>query len=169
MALRYWLTPFLGNANPYHTAWVAVVFSAWYCGPGPSIVTTLFSLFGVNNWLLSTLKSGGPIDKTAIWGMFGFVVLSAMIIALSEATHRAKAQQARTEQALRESEAQLHLALQDRTLEIEQKSAQIAEQARLIDLANDAIFVRTPDEKISYWNNCVERIYGWASGEAVGR
>jgi len=169
VALRYWLTPFLGNANPYHTAWVAVVFSAWYCGLGPSIVATLFSLFGVNNWLLSAMQSGGAIDKTAIWGMLGFLVLSAMIIALSEATRRAKAQQQSTEQALRESEAQLHLALQDRTLEVEQKSAQIAEQARLIDLANDAIFVRTPDEKISYWNKSAERLYGWPSAEAVGR
>ena len=169
IALRHWLTPFLGDDNPYHTAWVAVVFAAWYCGRGPSIAATFVSLFGVNYWLLPSLKSGASVHRTAIWSMFGFLVLSAMIIALGEAMRRAKAKQERTEEALRASEAQLHLALQDRTLEVEQKSAQIAEQARLIDLANDAIFVRTPDEKISYWNKSAERLYGWPSAEAVGR
>src|SRR5882762_4679490 len=169
IALRHWLTPFLGDDNPYHTAWVAVVFAAWYCGRGPSIAATFVSLFGVNYWLLPSLKSGASVHRTAIWSMFGFLVLSAMIIALGEAMRRAKAKQERTEEALRASEAQLHLALQDRTLEVEQKSAQIAEQARLIDLANDAIFVRTPDEKISYWNKSAERLYGWTSAEAVGR
>jgi PAS domain S-box-containing protein len=169
VGLRYWLNPFLGEDNPYHTAWVAIVFSAWYCGLGPSIAATLIALFGVAYWLLPPLKSGGVIDRTVLWGMFGFLVLTAMIIALGEAARRARAKQERTQEALLESEAQLHLALQDRTLEVEQKSAQIAEQARLIDLANDAIFVRTPDDKISYWNHGAERLYGWTSAEAVGR
>ena len=41
LMLRSLLTPLLGNGNPYHTVWLAVVFSAWYCGVGPSIVTTV--------------------------------------------------------------------------------------------------------------------------------
>lgn len=166
VALRNWLTPFLGEENPYHTAWVAVVFSAWYCGLGPSIAATLVCLFGVKYWLL---PPWGSLDRPGLWGMFSFTVLSAMIVALGEAARRAKAKQGQTEEALRESEAQLHLALQDRTLEVEQKSAQIAEQARLIDLANDAIFVRTRDDKISYWNQGAARLYGWTSAEALGR
>ena len=168
LVLRYWLSPFLGEDNPYHTAWAAVVFSAWYCGLGPSIAATLLSLIGVAYWLLPSLKSGSTLDRKTLWGMFGFLVLSAMIIALGEAIRRAKARQQNTEEALRKSEAQLHAALQDRLLEVEQKSAQITEQARLIDLANDAIFVRTIDNKISYWNQGAERLYGWTSAETVG-
>lgn len=34
LLLRELLTPFLGENNPYHTVWAAVVFSAWYCGLG---------------------------------------------------------------------------------------------------------------------------------------
>jgi PAS domain-containing protein len=167
--LRYELTPFLGENNPYHATWVAVVFASWYCGLGPSIAATLVSLIAVNYWLFPLLKSGGTVDRPAVWGMFGFLVLSALIIALGEAIRRAKSRQQRTEEALREREAELRVALQDRTLEVEQKSAQIAEQARLIDLANDAIFVRSVDGKVSYWNKGAERLYGWTSTEAVGR
>lgn len=47
LLLRQLLTPFLGESNPYHTVWAAVVFSAWYCGLGPSIVTALLSAIGV--------------------------------------------------------------------------------------------------------------------------
>jgi hypothetical protein len=39
--LRELLSPFLGSDNPYHTVWAAVVFSAWYYGVGPAVVTTL--------------------------------------------------------------------------------------------------------------------------------
>src|SRR5882672_11047227 len=109
VVLRHWLTPFLGDDNAYHTVWVAVVFSSWYCGPGPSVVATLVCLFGVNFWLLPPMKSAATIDRTDIWGMFGFLILSAMIMALGEAMRRAKAKQERTEEALRESEARLHL------------------------------------------------------------
>ena len=169
IVLRYWLNPFLGDDNPYHTAWVAVIFSAWYCGLGPSLVATLVTLFGVWRWLLPQEVTLGTMDRATFWGMFGFVALSALIITLGESTRRAKAKQEQTANALRESETRLHAALQDRTAEIEQKTAQIVEQARLIDLVNDAIFVRTPNEKISYWNQGAERLYGWSSQEAVGK
>ena len=45
--VRSLMTPLLGDQTPYLAAWAAVVFSAWYCGLGPSIVTVLLSLLGV--------------------------------------------------------------------------------------------------------------------------
>jgi PAS domain S-box-containing protein len=73
---------------------------------------------------------------------------------------------------LSESEAakeRLAERVRERTRELEQKTAQLEYQAKLLDLANDAIFVRTADDKISYWNEGAERLYGWASGEVLGR
>jgi PAS domain S-box-containing protein len=57
----------------------------------------------------------------------------------------------------------------ERTAELQDRTAQVAEQARLLNLANDAIFVRTADSKISYWNAGAERLYGWPRSEAIGR
>jgi PAS domain S-box-containing protein len=57
----------------------------------------------------------------------------------------------------------------ERTAALEDRTLQVAEQARLLNLANDAIFVRTADSKISYWNAGAERLYGWPRQEALGR
>lgn len=46
---------------------------------------------------------------------------------------------------------------------------QMSDQADLLDLANDAIFVRTLDDKITYWNQGAQRLYGWKRDEALGR
>ena len=45
----------------------------------------------------------------------------------------------------------------------------LLDQAQLLDLANDAIFVRTFDDTITYWNQGAERLYGWSREEVLGR
>jgi diguanylate cyclase (GGDEF)-like protein/PAS domain S-box-containing protein len=42
-------------------------------------------------------------------------------------------------------------------------------QASLLDKAQDAIIVRTLDQKIVYWNKGAERLYGWTAEEATGK
>ncbi len=37
--VRRWLDPMLGNHAPFATYFVAVMFTAWYCGLGPSLLT----------------------------------------------------------------------------------------------------------------------------------
>lgn len=43
------------------------------------------------------------------------------------------------------------------------------EQARLLDLTHDAIFVCGRDHVISYWNRGAEIAYGWTREEAIGK
>ncbi|HKP63008.1 MAG TPA: PAS domain S-box protein [Polyangiales bacterium] len=45
----------------------------------------------------------------------------------------------------------------------------VAEQAALLDKANDAIAVRDLDGVIQYWNKGAERVYGWTSAETIGQ
>ncbi len=42
------------------------------------------------------------------------------------------------------------------------------EQARLLDLAADAIIVRDLKHRVAFWNHGAERLYGWNSEEVVG-
>lgn len=44
---------------------------------------------------------------------------------------------------------------------------QIREQAALLDKGQDAIMVCDMDNKVLYWNKSAERLYGWASKEAL--
>lgn len=55
------------------------------------------------------------------------------------------------------------------TRELEQKTEQLASQARLLDLVNDAILVRGANGAITYWNEGAERLYGWTRQEALGK
>jgi PAS domain S-box-containing protein len=43
------------------------------------------------------------------------------------------------------------------------------EQAALLDIATDAIYVRTLDHIILYWNQGAERLYGWTRDEVLNR
>jgi PAS domain S-box-containing protein len=47
--------------------------------------------------------------------------------------------------------------------------AQIREQAELLDKARDAIVLIGMDQRILYWNQSAERIFGWSGAEAVGK
>jgi PAS domain S-box-containing protein len=44
----------------------------------------------------------------------------------------------------------------------------LREQARLLDLTHDTIFVRNMSDVITYWNRGAEELYGWSADEAVG-
>jgi PAS domain S-box-containing protein len=103
LLLRDMLSPFFGATNPYHTAWAAVAFSAWYCGAGPAILTTIISMFGVWYWFLPPYHAFALQDpKTQIPGMIGFLAFSGFIVVLGEMNRRSKArlQQEITERLL---------------------------------------------------------------------
>ena len=52
---------------------------------------------------------------------------------------------------------------------LRESEARFREEAALLDIAHDAIYVRDLDGHITYWNNGAEQAYGWTADEAVGR
>lgn len=50
-----------------------------------------------------------------------------------------------------------------------QHEQQLTAQARLLDLASDAIIVRDLENRVIYWNKGAEEIYGFSSSDALGR
>ena len=55
------------------------------------------------------------------------------------------------------------------SLQLERVSEQLREQAALLDAARDAIFVRKLDNRVAYWNQGAERIFGWPAAEMAIR
>ena len=47
--------------------------------------------------------------------------------------------------------------------------ARLRQQASLLDLTHDTVFVRDRDDVITYWNRAATALYGWDRDEAVGR
>jgi|SRR5579863_3526777 len=153
LLLRNLLAPLMGNSNPYHTMWLAVVFTAWYCGIGPSVITTLLGVLGVWYWFLQPTHSFAfQHPKVQITGMIGFVVFSVFIIALGESNRRAKQQsekelseRRRTEQELREREHELRAIQSDLENRVRERTAELDEankslqqlSARLLQLQDE--------------------------------
>jgi PAS domain S-box-containing protein len=54
-------------------------------------------------------------------------------------------------------------------LERQQTQQKIREQAALLDVATDAIFVRDINDKILFWNQAAQSLYGWRKEEAIGK
>jgi PAS domain S-box-containing protein len=52
---------------------------------------------------------------------------------------------------------------------LKESEERFREQAALLDIAHDAIYVRDLDRHITYWNKGAEQAYGWTADEAVGR
>src|ERR1700676_2145916 len=53
---------------------------------------------------------------------------------------------------------------------LKNKSAEsvLREQANLLDVTHDAIFVRDTSDIITYWNRGAEQLYGWNREQAIG-
>jgi PAS domain S-box-containing protein len=88
LGLRWLLNPIFGQSNPYHTIWVAVAFAAWYCGLWPSIVTVVIGWLGVWYFFVPPAFSWHILDRSDIYGMAGYVLLSGVIVAMGEANRR---------------------------------------------------------------------------------
>lgn len=72
---------------------------------------------------------------------------SAVVVSFVDVTEKRLAEQALAEQQVR-----------------------LRRQARLLELAHDAILVRSlPEDRIVYWNRGATEIYGWSAAEACGR
>jgi PAS domain S-box-containing protein len=54
-------------------------------------------------------------------------------------------------------------------VEREQAEQVLREQARLLDLTHDTVFVRDLSDAITYWNRGAEELYGWGRAEVCGK
>ena len=59
-------------------------------------------------------------------------------------------------------------AIRDIT-ERKQAEDRLRQQARLLNLAHDAIMVRDMEDRVEFWNHGAENLYGWTAAEVQGR
>ena len=61
-----------------------------------------------------------------------------------------------------------YLAMIQDITEQRRSAMQLREQARLLDIAQDAICVQSLTGQIEFWNPASEKLYGWSRAEALG-
>lgn len=80
-----------------------------------------------------------------------------------------------TDYVLKDKPKRLISAIQRALEELEQRKKhreaheQIAAQAQLLDLATDAIIVRDLEDRVHFWNQSAERLYGFTKEEVIGK
>jgi two-component system, NarL family, sensor kinase len=169
LIVRGLLSPVGRDQDPYHSLWLAVIFTAWYCGIGPSIVAVLIGTIGVWYWFLPPYHSLWGRSASDSFDMLVFLAFSAVVIAVGEATRQLMFKQEHAEEQLRKAHEGLEYRVKERTAALEQKTAELSEKAALLDMTNDAILVKDHDGAIAYWNHGAEMLYGWSKREALGQ
>jgi signal transduction histidine kinase len=123
LGLRFLLIPLLGAANPYHTVWLGVVFCAWFCGVGPSIIATLIMLAGVWIWFIPHDASVLRADPSQIFGVLGFLFFAGVIITIGERARRTQAK-------LNAAHDEMEIAVKERTAELAAANEKLRELTR---------------------------------------
>ena len=128
----------------------AIAITVWYAGIGPAILAVVLS------GLADTFFFIEPIYTLYITRddlpRFVIFVLFASLLTGFAAVRR------RVERDLVQARDHLQIEVAERT-----------QQASLLNLTHDPIFVRDMSDVITYWNRGAQELYGWTDKEAVGR
>jgi PAS domain S-box-containing protein len=128
----------------------AVALTAWFAGSGPAAVTVVLSCVFFDYFFVPPLHSLG-INASEIPYFIVFIGFAVLVAWFSDVRRRA-------ERDLLQARDQLQLEVEERT-----------QQASLLDLTHDSIFVRDMDNIIAYWNRGAEELYGFTAKQAVGK
>jgi PAS domain S-box-containing protein len=161
IALSYFTIPvvllrFARKRRDVPFSWMFVLFGVFIVACGSTHAMAVWNLWHADYWL-----SGAIEAITAAASVPTAILLARLMpraIDLPSADQWVKAN-ARLEEEVRERR---ELELNLRTSE-----ASYREQAELLDLTDDAIFVRGLDSRILYWNRGAERLYGRQKEEVL--
>jgi signal transduction histidine kinase len=125
------LNPFMASNESYVVLIPAVAFSAWYCGVGPSILTTVLALLVARYWFTPPVHSLSIPSRAQAVGLVAFLSASALVVAMGEARRRQN-------EELRRAHGLLEDRVQERTTELNTANRSLRElSARLLQLQDD--------------------------------
>ncbi len=154
---------------------LAILLSAWFGGFGPGIVAASLATLAINYFFLHQMHTL-RIDLADVPKIIVFYASALLVSSWSAA-------KGRTETLLRRTRDELEARVQERTADLRQSNEQLRvevaerqrtekvlrEQANLLDLTHDTVFVRDINDVITYWNRGAEELYGWKREEAIGQ
>lgn len=129
---------------------IAVALTVWYAGTGPAVVALVLAALAFNYYFTEPrytfYVTRGDLPYYAV-----FILFAILITWFSSRRRRIE-----------------HDLVQSRD-ELQKEVAVTTRQASLLNLTNDAIFVRDMEGLITYWNHGAEELYGWTAEQALGK
>ncbi|MBV8827918.1 MAG: PAS domain S-box protein [Acidobacteriaceae bacterium] len=129
---------------------IAIDVSVWYAGVGPAVLALGLSALAFNYYFTEPRHS--LYVSVADVPHYVVFILFALLITWFSALRR------RVERNLMQSRDELQREVALRT-----------QQASLLNLTHDPIFVRDMNGVITYWNRGAQELYGWTAEQAVGK
>ena len=128
----------------------AIAVTVWYAGIGPAIFAVVLSSLAFD-YFFTEPRYSFYVRSSELPYYAVFILFASLLTWFSAVRHRA-------EQQLLQSRDELQREVVKRT-----------EQASLLNLTHDSIFVRDMDFIITYWNLGAQELYGWTPEDAVGK
>jgi PAS domain S-box-containing protein len=128
----------------------AIALTAWYAGSGPASLGVVLAILAFD-YFFTEPRYTFYVTVSDLPYFIVFIGFALLVAWFSAVRHRA--------------ERDLLRARDDLQIEVAERS----QQASLLDLTHDSIFVRDMDFFISYWNRGAEELYGWKSADAIGK
>jgi K+-sensing histidine kinase KdpD len=139
LLLRGILDPVIGDYVPYLAVLPAVVFAAWFCGLGPSLVVMILAFLGEQYWFVGpehSLKIVGTAEQA---GAVVYFAVSLTIIVFADNNRRvidklavSRAEVQRASDELGRSHAELEQRVVERTGQLQEKNTELLTQAAVV-------------------------------------
>jgi len=127
----------------------AVALASWYGGARAGVLALVLASLSFDYFFTEPLYSFefyGDIPYFIVFASF------ATLVTWFSTVRR------RVERELRQARDNLEIEVAERT-----------QQASLLNLTHDTIFVRDMSDVITYWNRGAQELYGWTAEEAIGK
>jgi PAS domain S-box-containing protein len=163
IALAYFAIPiillqFIRKRKDLPFSWMFALFGVFIIACGTTHLLEVWNLWHAQYWLAGAIKAitAGVSIATAVL----LVRLVPQVLDVPSSQQWIQANAALEKEVHERRELELELRISE---------ANYRENADLLDLTHDAIFVRDPTDKIVFWNRAAERLYGWRKEEILGK
>src|SRR6202030_3635243 len=129
---------------------LAIAVTVWHAGTGPAILAVVLSGMADTYFFIEPIYSL-YITRDDIPHFVIFVLFASLLTGFAAVR--------------RQVERDLVQARDDLQIEVAERT----QQASLLNLTHDPIFVRDMSDVITYWNRGAQELYGWTDKEVMGR
>src|ERR1700688_293132 len=129
---------------------LAIAVTVWYAGIGPAILAVVLSGLADTYFFIEPIYTL-YITRDDLPHFLIFVLFASLLTGFAAVRRRVEAE-------LLQARDKLEIEVTERT-----------QQASLLNLTHDTIFVRDMSDVVTYWNRGARELYGLAAEEAIGK
>src|ERR1700681_4666981 len=129
---------------------IAIAITVWYAGTRPAILAVVLSGLADTYFFIEPIYTI-YITREDLPHFVIFILFAALLTGFAAVRRRFEAE-------LLQARDKLQIEVAERT-----------QQASLLNLTHDTIFVRDMSDVITYWNHGAQELYGWTAEDAIGK